>query len=118
MWTVVYPREGTFADESKPLEDGVVIYAQGVPAHIGDTGPIWDWLPPPVEDRDGNLRAVFICSPWTRKGTDRNGQEYRNYLLMLTGEEYERITWHELWVRIGEALEQQAEEILRTVFAG
>lgn len=71
-----------------------------------------------MEDRDGNMRAVFICSPWTTKGTDRNGQEYRNYLLMLTGDEYDQITWRELWRRIGEALDQQAEEIVRTAYAG
>lgn len=33
------------------------------------------------------MRAVVLVTEFTRKGTDRSPQEYRNPLLVLSGEE-------------------------------
>lgn len=106
LWHLYFPRDGDWADD---LDDLVELYAQAVPPHIDYTGPIWDWLPPPVPDTDDlevvpTPRAVFIVGPNTSKGTARNGQEYVNPLLVLTGEEYERIRWVDLLKRIQQAL--------------
>lgn len=85
---------------------------QGVPGHITYTGEKWDWLPPPLpqadtQGDDWRLRAVVVISGETHKGTPRNGQEYLHPLFILTGEEYERITWREMMERIGKAIQEQ-----------
>jgi hypothetical protein len=43
--------------------------------------------------------VVFITE-LTPKGTDRSGQEYQSPLLILTGEEYDKITFADLYERI------------------
>ena len=101
-----YGNEGAGSDGCRCVD----VYAQAVPAHIDYTGSMWDgWLPPPVEDRDGNFRAVFICGPSTTKGTERCGQEYVNPLVVLTGDEYEEVGWRVLLHRIFDALEAGME---------
>jgi hypothetical protein len=88
------------------------IYVQGVPAHIDYAGPEWDWLPPPVPDPGDDpeydeplaVRAVFVVEHGTPKGTDRCGQEYHDWLVMLSSEEWSRIKFAELMDRIEAAL--------------
>ncbi len=46
---------------------------------------------------------VFVTE-YSVKGTERSGQEYASPLLMLTGEEYARMTFEELHRRICDAL--------------
>lgn len=72
-------------------------------AGSGTPAPIWDWLPPPVDD-DDEARAYVICGPGSVKGTPLNGQEYVGYPVMLSGQEYEAVPWPVLWERIGDAL--------------
>src|SRR5439155_11796200 len=79
------------------------LYVQGVPAHIDNTGVEWEFLPPPIPhhgddpDYDGppEWRAVFIVEQGTPKGTERCGQEYEDFLLRLTGEQWSRLTFCE-----------------------
>lgn len=96
-----------FPDPSDLEPFGVTVYAQAVPAHIDYDGEGWEFLPPPVPDTGEayNFRAVVLCAPWTTKGTARNGQEYVNPLLTLTGAEYRAATWIELHDRILALLE-------------
>lgn len=83
----------------------VEVLAQGVPPHIQDVGPSWDFLPPPV-DADGELmRAVFFVEPGDEKGTERCGQEFVRPLLMLTGLEYREIRFDDLMGRLEKALD-------------
>ncbi|HVQ45129.1 MAG TPA: hypothetical protein VMT30_09320 [Candidatus Saccharimonadia bacterium] len=58
-------------------------------------------------DCDCGLRAVFICDELTTKGTERNGQEYVNPLLVLTGAEYQTIVWEDLLIRITDAVSER-----------
>jgi hypothetical protein len=51
-----------------------------------------------------NMRAVVVVTEFTLKGTDRSPQEYRSPLLVLSGEEYSRITFADLHERICAAL--------------
>lgn len=115
IWELKVPKRGGWADGP---HDYVEVYAQAVPPHIGhpadypEGDPYGDFLPPPVGlDKDYPLgppyRAVFICAPWTNKGTERSGQEYTDYLLMLTGEEYETARWCDLLDRIFEAVQAE-----------
>jgi hypothetical protein len=116
LWELKWPKDGGWALDD---EDFVRVWCQAVPPHIGhpsvytDGDPYADFLPPvvrpeePDEPADGPYRAVFICGPLTSKGTPRSGQEYMNPLLMLTGEEYDTISWIELHERIGAALRTQ-----------
>jgi hypothetical protein len=91
--------------------------AQAVPAHVGSPtpgcgyeagDPYATFLPPAVAtDADGNApfhRAVLIVTEYSIKGTERSGQEYVSPLLLLTGEEYARMTFQELHERICAAL--------------
>lgn len=74
------------------------VYFQAVPGHIDYD---WDWLPPPVEDRDwDNYRAVVVCGPYSEK----DGQRYERALMTLTGEEWRSIPFSDLWRRIEDAL--------------
>jgi hypothetical protein len=47
--------------------------------------------------------VVFITE-LTQKGTERSDQEYQSPLLILTGEEYDKITFADLYERICDAL--------------
>jgi hypothetical protein len=93
------------------------VIAQGVPGHIGSPtpgcgyeggDPFASFLPPAIEtDEDGNspcMRAVVFVTRPSAKGTERSSQEYVNPLLVLTGEEYSRITFEELHRRLCDAL--------------
>ena len=95
----------------------VEVTAQAVPPHIGsptpgcgyETGdPYADFLPPPVEtDESGQApydRAVVFVTDDSRKGTARNGQEYADPLLVLTGEEYAKMPFQVLLDRLQEAV--------------
>ena len=95
----------------------VTVTAQAVPSHIGsptpgcgyeDGDPYADFLPPPVEtNEDGKAehnRAVVFVSEETRKGTVRNGQEYVDPLLVLTGEEYAKMPFQKLFDKLEEAI--------------
>jgi hypothetical protein len=93
------------------------VYAQAVPGWINYIGKEWEWLPPElypsntpssVMENSENFirfRAVYICDDLTTKGTERNGQEYVNPLLVLTGEEYEKILWKDLLDKINEKIQ-------------
>jgi hypothetical protein len=85
----------------------IEILVQSVPAHIEDTGPMWDFLPPPVDPEGKISRAVFFVEPGEEKGTDRCGQEYVRPLLMLTGKEYREIRFIDLMFRLEEALDRR-----------
>lgn len=109
LWRLQFPRLG---DDHVGCE-WVEVLAQGVPGHIGTPSPGYgyeagdpyaDFLPPPIvlasDDQGDKLRAVVIV----RGGTPKDGQRYRDPLLVLTGDEYERSTFEELHTRICAAL--------------
>lgn len=113
LWTLKFPKEG---DEHSGC-DWIEVRAQAVPAHVGsptpgcgyETGdPYAAFLPPAVAtDADGDApfhRAVVIVTEYSTKGTERSGQEYVSPLLLLSGEEYARITFQQLLERICDAL--------------
>ena len=116
LWKLKFPEKG----DEYPGCDWIEVTAQGVPAHIGtpnpgsgyeDGDPYGTFLPPPVEtDSDGNapfMRAVVFVTENSVKGTERSGQEYADPLLLLTGEEYARITFKELHARLCDALRDE-----------
>jgi len=86
-------------------EKFVEIFIQGVPPHIDDTGPKWDFLPPPVNPDGETMRAVFFVEKGEEKGTARNGQEYVRPLLTMTGAEYESIGFAKLLSMLNDALD-------------
>ena len=113
LWTLKFPKEG---DEHLGCE-WIEVSAQAVPAHVGsptpgcgyeEGDPYAAFLPPAVAtDAHGNAqyhRAVAIVTEYSIKGTERSGQEYVSPLLLLTGEEYARMTFQELHERICDAL--------------
>ena len=113
LWTLQFPKEG---DNHLDCE-WIKVTAQAVPAHIGsptpgqgyETGdPFAAFLPPAVKtDAEGNApfdRAVVFVTEHSLKGTERSGQEYLSPLLVLTGEEYARLTFEQLHDRLCDAL--------------
>ncbi len=113
LWKLKFPRHGNLHLGCEWVE----VTAQGVPPHIGsptpgcgyeDVDPYAAFLPPPVvTDEMGEaeqLRTVVLVTEETAKGTARSHQEYVDPLLVLSGEEYARITFDELHERICDAL--------------
>ena len=109
LWKLRFPKDG---DDFAGCE-WIEVIAQGVPPHVGSPSPSAGYesgdpyaafLPPPVAvDSDGDaphMRAVVFITEFTRKGTERSGQEYQSPLLVLTGEEYDKITFADLHERI------------------
>jgi hypothetical protein len=106
-------------DPAAPLTNPrwVTVTAQAVPPHIGsptpgcgyeDGDPYADFLPSPIEtDEMGQAeynRAVVFVTEETTKGTERSGQEYANPLLLMTGEEYAKMSCDELLHRLEGAI--------------
>lgn len=88
-----------------PPFEFVKIYVQAVPGHIGHPSkgygdPFISYLPPPPENPE-NLRAVVFVEA----GCPKNGQEYTRPLLTLSGEEFEKISFLEVFTKISRALE-------------
>lgn len=113
LWILKFPKEGDIHQGCEWIE----VMAQAVPAHVGsptpgcgyeDGDPFAAFLPPAVAtDADGNAlfhRAVAIVTEHSIKGTERSGQEYVSPLLLLTGQEYARMTFDGLHERICDAL--------------
>ncbi len=80
-----------------------------MPLHIGDPehypeGDPYAAFLPPLESGP-EFRAVVIVRDGSRKGTERSHQEYPDPLLMLTGREYDEISFKELHERLTEALQ-------------
>src|SRR5215208_2708585 len=96
----------------------IAITIQAVPAHIDDVGPQWEFLPPPVDPEGALFRAVFFVESGTEKGTERCGQEYVTPLLMLSGQEYETITFSEMIKRLEDALDKKYGERPSAIFYG
>ena len=113
LWQLKFPRDG----DAYLGCAWITVIAQGVPPHIGsptpgcgyeDGDPFSAFLPPPVQtDADGAseyMRAVVFVTENTPKGTGRSPQEYVPPLLVLTGEEYAKMTFDTLYMHICTAL--------------
>ena len=124
LWTLKFPKEG---DEHLGCEC-IDVRAQAVPAHVGSPTPGCSYekgdpyaafLPPALAtDADGNApfhRAVVIVTEHSIKGTERSGQEYVSPLLLLTGEQYARLTFPELHERICDALRGNRSPVVMEV---
>src|SRR6185312_7860986 len=86
------------------------VIAQGVPSHIGHPShypqgdPYGDFLPPVVDcDREA-LRAVVFVQEGRE---DKDGQRYVDPLFVLTGQEYEAISFVELLERLHQAVRKE-----------
>ena len=121
LWSLKFPRYG---DDYVGCE-WIEVTAQGVPAHIGtptpgfgyeDGDPYAEFLPPPVAvdpDSDAKfMRAVVIVTEEAEKSTDRSHQEYRNPLLVLSGQEYASLSFVELHDRICDALRGKGPRVV------
>jgi len=120
-----FPREG---DATLDCE-WITVHAQAVPAHVGTPtpghgyeggDPYAEFLPPPVGvSAQGEApydRAVVFVTEHSLKGTERHPQEYAAPLLVLTGEEYARITFGELHRRLCDALRGNRAPVFAGLF--
>ncbi len=90
-----------------------MVYGQSVPAYVGhpsvypEGDPFADFLPPIVQEYDPETdaayphRAVIIVQEGRE---EMDGQRYVDPLLVLTGEEYSRMTFQNLLDRIYTAI--------------
>lgn len=98
------------------------ITMQSVPSHIGAKWNGYEsdiysyFLPPtiPEELEDEYDRAIVFCHEFDRKGTDRNGQEWHDPLLILTGKEFKEISWLEVMSRLQHAVLERFGENVST----
>jgi hypothetical protein len=110
-WILKFPSQG----DEFPGCDWVELIGQGVPAHIGTPSPGYgselgdpfaSFLPPAIpvpENDDGmTLRAMVVV----HRGAEKVGQEYVRPLLVLSGSEYSRMTFENLYERICDALRE------------
>jgi hypothetical protein len=124
LWTLKFPKE---EDETSDCE-WIAVRAQAVPPHIGSPtpgcgyengDPFASFLPPPVvTNTDGEApfdRAVVFVTEYTMKGTKRAAQEYISPLLVLTGEEYAKITFADLHERICDILRGNRSPVIAEV---
>jgi len=123
LWRLKFPRYG--ADHTGC--EWIDVIAQGVPAHIGSPTPGLGYesgdpysgcLPPaiavPAEDEGHQLRAVvFVVA-----GTVKVGQRYVDPLLVLSGEEYEAISFADLHERICGALRGEGPRFVAETWNG
>jgi hypothetical protein len=113
LWSLKFPRSGDYYTGCEWIK----VTAQGVPPHIGsptpglgyeDGDPYAAFLPEVVAtNKDGEaefMRAVVIVTEDTVKGTSRNGQEYIDPLMTLSGQHYSQLSFQELYEGICEAL--------------
>lgn len=125
LWTLQFPCEGDATLDC----DWITVHAQAVPAHIGTPTPghgcesgdaYAGFLPPPVAvNTHGEAphdRAVVFVTEKSIKGTERHPQEYAAPLLVLTGEEYARITFGELHRRLCDTLRGNRAPVVAEVF--
>jgi len=61
------------------------------------------------------MRAVVFITEFSSKGTERSPQEYPSPLLVLTGEEYARITFDEPYERLCAALRGNRRPIIAEI---
>lgn len=87
--------------ENPETGDWVGVTAQAVPAHIDGEHP---YLPPAIPEDSPIQRAVVFVTEDTEKGTERSGQEYRDPLLVITGEEYVTTPFPAMLDKLYEAL--------------
>jgi hypothetical protein len=111
QWQLKFPRDGF----DWPGCEWVLVSAQGVPSHIGSPtpgsgyekgDPFSDFLPPPIpyDPNIFQLRAIVFVTETTKKGTARNGQEYVNPLLVMTGDKYFSMTFSDVFHAVCDAL--------------
>ncbi len=102
LWVLKFPRLG----DAYTGCEWVTLMAQGVPDHIGESGPdaYALFLPPRVHSIADGLRAVVFVIEGTAKGTQRSSQEYSTPLLVLSGAEYSSIPFSVLYERLCVAL--------------
>jgi hypothetical protein len=70
-------------------------------------------------DADGDaphMRAVVFVTEFTKKETDRSNQEYQSPLLVLSGEEYDKITFADLHERICSVLRGSRAQVIAQIF--
>jgi hypothetical protein len=101
----IYARLGELGFKRFDDDAYIELLIQAVPPHIVETGPQWDFLPPPVDPNGRLYRAVFVVKCNETKGTSRSNEEYPHSLLNLIGQEYHDIRFVELMHRLEEALD-------------
>lgn len=113
LWSLKFPKNGDAYYGCEWIE----VTAQAVPPHIDYTGKIWNFLPAPV-DKDGSMwRAVVFITENTKKGTKRNGQEYINPLLTITGKEYLSVPFPFLYEAICSGLRGKNDPVVAEYFS-
>lgn len=125
LWSLKFPKDGDLTSDCEWIE----VIAQGVPPHIGSPSssagydgkdPYSSFLPPPIPvDENGIapvMRAVVFVTEFTQKATERSGQEYLSPLLVLTGDEYEHISFADLHEKICTALRGNHTPVIAEVF--
>jgi hypothetical protein len=92
--------------------------AQAVPEHVGSEGEdqYESFLPLRSTSVAGGFRAVVFVPLGAKKGTRRSPQEYEARLLMLSGREYEVISFAQLHGRLCDAIRAGRPRVIGEIF--
>lgn len=91
----------------------VTVWAQGVPAHIGqpdqgyETDPHEDYLPPIIANYDPNREHPYRAVVFVQEGRDKKDyQKYVDPILTITGAEYEAVSFPSLLASLYQGLKK------------
>jgi len=107
LWEIKVPRRHEFDDEWVEVFGLAVPAYIGHPSHYPDGDPYGSFLPPPVKDYDPETGEAPFCRAVVivQKGRDtKDIQRYTDPLIVMSGEEFARVTFDELLTRIHKAI--------------
>lgn len=110
LWALKFPR---FGDHHAGC-DWVTVFAQGVPAHVGEEipDPYAAFLPERSSSIAAGFRAVVFVTEGAAKGTHRSVQEYQSPLLVVAGTKYASLPFSVVHEGICEALRGSRPKLL------
>ena len=96
----------------------VEVYVQFVPGHIGHpeggyySDPYADFLPPALSSEETDVDDKIRAAVFLLRGDDeKDGQRYVSPLLVLSGDEYNNIGFHDMMDRLASVVDEAVDNL-------